>query len=142
MKNKEKYAKELVDIVIEEWRFALNKDEKIVSCTNIMCSDCLFNARGGCISERIAWANAEYVEPKRFTEHEILFIMALPHIRYVARNEDGMVWAYECKPERKEECFSAEHALFPVTERVFGFSFKSVKWEDAEPTSREEILGK
>lgn len=72
MKNKEKYAKEIVDIVIEECHFALNEDGKIVSCGDIKCSDCLFNVKGGCNSARIEWANTEYEnnEPNGFTKRE------------------------------------------------------------------------
>lgn len=89
MKNKEKYAKELVDIVIEEWRFALNKDEKIVSCTNIMCSDCLFNVERGCTSERMAWANAECEEPKQVKEPGKVIVRVFPVIESMERDENG-----------------------------------------------------
>lgn len=67
IKNKEKYAKEIVDIVIKECHFALNKDGKIVSCCDIKCSDCLFNVKRGCNSATLEWANAEYEEPRQST---------------------------------------------------------------------------
>ena len=144
MKNKEKYAKELVDIVIEEWRFALNKDEKIVSCTNIMCSDCLFNARGGCISERIAWANAEYKEPERFTEREKAFVKLFPEIKYITRDESGKLAAFSTKPIKDTDdawwvCECDGNVLIEISSKNL-LKFSAIKWEDQEPTSREDIL--
>ena len=142
MKNKEKYAKEIIDKVIAGCDFGFDKyQKKIITCARSQCGTCLFNnIKYQCWAVRWDWANAEYKKTKRFTEHEILFIKALPRVRYVARNKDGTVWVYDRKPERKEEHFSAEHALFSIAYRVFGLTFESVKWEDEEPTSREEIL--
>lgn len=144
MKNKEKYAKELVDIVVEEWRFALNKDEKIVSCTNIMCSDCLFNARGGCISERMAWANAEYKEPKIFTEREKEFIKLFPEIQYIARDKNNKIFGYPQEPIKDEDlgCWFYVDGLITESGINLGdlLKFESIQWEDEEPTSRKEIL--
>lgn len=141
MKNKEKYANEIVEVAIQGRHMGFDKYfRRVVPCCAIQCENCLFHGETSCGQKCLEWANAEYVEPKGFTKREKLFVEALPNIRYVARNKDGTVWAYEWKPEKRKDCFSTEHCLFPIVDRIFGLPFKSVKWSDPEPTSREEIL--
>ena len=143
MKNKEKYAKEIVDVVIGECHFALNEDGKIVSCVDIKCSDCLFNVKGWCISERMAWANAEYKEPRQFTEREKAFIRLFPEIKYIARDKWGKLFAYKDKPEKyedREEWFNCDDPDSFYEIHFWGLEFNSIKREDEEPTSRKEIL--
>lgn len=144
MKNKERYAKEIVDLLLEDFHFALNEDGKIVSCGDIKCSDCLFNVKIGCISERMAWANAEYKEPKIFTEREKAFIKMFPEIKYLARDKNGDLFAYTDKPQKDEGmwdyfgCNNPAATLKRIT--LWGLEFNAIQWEDEEPTSREEIL--
>lgn len=142
MKNKEKYAKEIVDIATEGWRFALNKDEKIVSCTNIRCSDCLFNAGRGCIFERIAWANAEYKESKQFSKADKAYVKAMDKLNWFVRDKDGSVWGFVNKPFKKCGYWYADSTKF-VLFKSFASSatFEPLSWEDEEPTHRSEILG-
>lgn len=63
MLNKEKYAKEIVELAVENEIIAL-KDNKPISCQKIKCNDCGRNSKSGC-SRRILteWANSEYKEP-------------------------------------------------------------------------------
>lgn len=141
MKNKEKYAKEIVDIVIEECHFALNEDGKIVSCGDIKCSDCLFNAKRGCLSERMAWANAEYKKPKIFTEREKLFVKLFPSIQYIAKDKNGYVYAFTSKPVKSAEWWTRTDDYELLIHDCMALPFYDIRWEDKEPTSREEILG-
>lgn len=64
MLNKEKYAKELVEIACDSERVALDKqNNRICACNQISCINCMFYAKegGDCRSERIKWANSEYI---------------------------------------------------------------------------------
>ena len=65
MTNKEKYAKEILDIACTGDNVAMRKsDNVIVGCKKLKCSDCAFNTHGKCCSDAIEkWANSEYVEP-------------------------------------------------------------------------------
>lgn len=64
MKNKEKYAKEIAEIVIKGHHFAFDKHSKrIVACSCIRCDDCLFHGLSSCDQKILEWANAEYEEP-------------------------------------------------------------------------------
>ena len=49
MKNKEKYAKEIVEIVCEGCALAVSKETgKPVKCVNIKCSECTLGGSGMC----------------------------------------------------------------------------------------------
>lgn len=63
MKNKEKYAKEIIDIAINSETFSINKkNNHIVMCSSLMCRDCLFNDNYPCQINKKIWANNEYTE--------------------------------------------------------------------------------
>lgn len=61
MLNKEKYAKEIVEIAVNNGTIAL-KDNKPISCIKIKCIDCEQNVPGcGCSMKKLTeWANSEY----------------------------------------------------------------------------------
>lgn len=66
MTNKEKYAKEILDIACTGDNVAMRKsDNVIVGCKKLKCSDCAFctHGRGYCNDMIEKWANSEYVEP-------------------------------------------------------------------------------
>lgn len=67
MTNKEKYAKEILDIACTGDNVAMRKsDNVIVGCKKLKCSDCAFTTheKGYCCNDMIEkWANSEYVEP-------------------------------------------------------------------------------
>lgn len=64
MLNKEKYAKEIIEIACRGYGVA-KKDNVLCCCGTTNCSECDFNnAIGRCGSKIREWANSEYVEPK------------------------------------------------------------------------------
>ena len=65
MLNREKYAKEILDIACTGDHVAMRKsDNVIVGCRKLGCLDCAFNTHGkGCDDAIEKWANSEYVEP-------------------------------------------------------------------------------
>ena len=147
MKNKEKYAKEIAESAIKsDHYFAYNKTLKtIVPCCETKCNDCLFyTGKKSCKINRLDWANAEYKEPKIFTEREKAFITLFPEIKYVARDSYGDLFAYTDKPQKFEGMWdyfgynNRAATLKHIT--LWGLHFNSIQWEDEEPTSREEIL--
>lgn len=64
MLNKEKYAKEIAEIAINNETIAL-KDNKPISCRKIKCNDCGKNVPDyGCSMKKLTeWANSKYKEP-------------------------------------------------------------------------------
>ena len=62
MLNREKYAKEIIEIAVES-RLAV-KDGKPVKCFGMICANCdLCGTKESCIENGIEWLNSEYVEP-------------------------------------------------------------------------------
>ena len=62
MKNKEKYANEILDIACRDSRLAFDKTtNKVVPCNSLCCSNCLFGHN--CDEEIKEWFESEYVEP-------------------------------------------------------------------------------
>lgn len=70
MLNKEKYAKEIAEIAVNNETIAL-KDNKPISCRKIKCNDCGKHVLDyGCSIKKLTeWANSEYKEPV-LTEEE------------------------------------------------------------------------
>ena len=60
MLNKEKFAKEIIEIACDGGNVAAVCGMPR-RCKELMCRDCDFN--GGCGEKLRAWANSEYVEP-------------------------------------------------------------------------------
>lgn len=68
MKNKEKYANEIVEVAIKNDMVSVDKQTgKILSCFGADCEKCLFFQPGSrpftCRGMFSSWANAEYEEP-------------------------------------------------------------------------------
>lgn len=62
MLNKEKYAKEIVELAVKNEIIAL-KDNKPINCRKIKCNDCRLNTNRGCSKDKFTeWANSEYKE--------------------------------------------------------------------------------
>lgn len=66
MKNKEKYAKEIIEAAIRAERIGVNKyTAEIKDCYEMSCGDCLFSRireDGTCVGALKEWANAECEE--------------------------------------------------------------------------------
>lgn len=63
MKNKEKYAKEILEIACNGDCIAFNKTaNKVVPCNRLSCSDCFFDEIG-CRKAVKKWCESEYIEP-------------------------------------------------------------------------------
>ena len=60
MLNKEKFAKEIVEFVVNGKNIGVTKG-KPCSCRDTLCADCDFH-HGTCIKEFKEWANSEYKE--------------------------------------------------------------------------------
>lgn len=146
MKNKEKYANEIIELALRNKSLAMNnKTRKLCDCADVDCSSCFFDdknyikpQKGGCLANTNHWANSEYVEPKEFTKQEKALIRPLDNIEWIARDRDGILYGYIQKPEKRDFKWSGI-AHIDITHSS-SCEFKAIKWEDTEPTSREEIL--
>lgn len=63
MKNKEKFAKEIVEIAVTGSSVAM-RNGVLRECRGLCCSQCDFISGGKCHEKIKEWAESEYVEPK------------------------------------------------------------------------------
>ena len=64
MLNKEKYEKEILDIVCKTGDFPAVVKNRPDECGNIKCEYCDFNTMYSCREKFVEWANSEYKEPE------------------------------------------------------------------------------
>lgn len=62
MLNKEKYAKEILNIACEGHSIAMI-DGKLRQCSGASCNKCDFNSNINCRKNVNEWANSEYIKP-------------------------------------------------------------------------------
>lgn len=118
MKNKEKYAKEIVDITIDGHRFAYDMHfKRVVPCNHIQCFNCLFHGKSSCRQERLKWANSEYKEKKEFSEADKLYVRAMDKLNWFARDKDGEVWGFFKKPFKYDYEWRAKNSQFKLKEK-------------------------
>nr|DAH88455.1 MAG TPA: hypothetical protein [Caudoviricetes sp.] len=133
MKNKEKYAKEIVDIVCEGGHIAvIKKSGRITTCVNTECNLCLFRD-GSCRKKLREWAESEYIEKVVISKKDRVFLDCLKkEYKFISRDENGKLFAYETQP-RKIEPYWADCSRFLCLTLCFDVDFPMVKWEDSEP---------
>lgn len=140
MTNAEKYKDAIMAQMCKTGDWAVNEVNEIISCED--CSKCIFR-RVYCSDERKKWLNTEADKKKAFSEKDKEVIRALDKVQWVARDKDGSLCAYVKKPFKDIAgyWYSATYPFMGIIDNFSTAEFASVKWEDDEPTSREEILG-
>lgn len=79
MKNKEKFAKEIMDIACSGSRIAVMKRSgRIVPCDGILCSVCLFSS--DCRKNIKDWSESEYIEKPVISKKDRAFWIILVRI--------------------------------------------------------------
>lgn len=153
MKNREKFAKEILNIACNGGVIAVtkdNKDNKVVCCEDINCEQCLFHKGddygGYCDdTERIRWVESEYVEKPKYTitSREQKFLDTLvPDCKYIARDGNNRLYIYGKKPirEDKSESWVPDNSnYYCATRDIFGNMFDFIKWGDVEPWRIEDL---
>jgi hypothetical protein len=140
MKNKEKFAKEIVEIACDGDDIAIDKRTgKVSSCTHVPCSNCLF-CKNGCAKGRRKWAESEYIEKPVISKRDREF---LGHIReeykFVARDENGKLFIYETQPKKGKTYWYLTYDMYSCLNRYYNVDFPMVKWEDSEPWLIEDL---
>lgn len=144
MKNREKFAKEILDIACNGRSIAVTKENKIAYCSNISCESCMFDGRDkhigrsqACSDRLREWAESEYVEKPTITSREKNFLdLLLPNYKYIAKDKNGFLLAYTEKPIKILETWGmANCALI----NIFDIKFDFIKREDEEPWRIEDL---
>lgn len=154
MKNKEKYAKEILDITCKGIYVAVCMvTQKPRECIGISCKKCYLyktnypgNKNTSCRENFAHWANSEYKEKKEFSEADKAYVKAVNKLNWFARDKNGIVWGYVDKPFKNGGMYDVKAEVDDqyALERVSSYSsatFEPLSWDDEEPTHRSEILG-
>lgn len=143
MKNREKFAKEILDIACKGNHFGVTKAGEIISCPETDCEKCLFNDDIDCDVSLEQWSESEYIEEPKYTitsrEKNLLDVL-LPSCKYIARDNNNELYIYNEKPTRTDcDWYSNDGILCRISTRFFGNMFDFIKWEDEEPWSIEDL---
>ena len=149
MKNREKFAKEILDIACNGGVIAVTKDNKVIRCNNINCSQCLFYKTDGygyyCDKEELMkWSESEYVGKPTITSKEKMFLdLILSKWKYIARSEDKSLNVFDSLPiKRKYGWYIEDISMCDncyISKKLFGDMFDFIKWEDEKPWSIEDL---
>lgn len=140
MKNKEKFAKEIIDIACNGRDVAVCKSTgKPIDCADIVCSKCSF-AVGSCTKLRKEWAESEYIEKPVISKRDR---ESLDYIKnnfvYIARDENGSLFVYSEKPIKKSCYYDSIGGVTGSVSFIFDMKLPMIKWEDEEPWSIEDL---
>lgn len=140
MKNKEKYAKEIVEIICNGKNIAVDKKtERPVVCSNFDCDKCMFRAENNCRRMYLLkeWAESEFLEKPVISKRNIAFLDYIKgEYKCISRDEDGRLFVWKCEPSKSVS--EGEWAdLFGNFEfsslSYFAVDFPMVKWSDDKP---------
>lgn len=143
MKNKEKYAKEIVEIACDGHDIAVNKNTgKPESCKFLNCNECLFSGHGNqsCNDVTREWAESEYIEKPVISKRDRSFLDCLrEEYKYIARDENDILCAYRSEPFKKGAYWYCGRGSYFRLNPHFDVDFQMVKWEDDKPWLIEDL---
>lgn len=146
MKNREKFAKEILDIACKGDRFMVTKSGEITFCDSFKCDVCKFNNSTGeksCRIKRYEWSQYKYVEKPTITSKEKAFLdLILPKYKYIARDNDtNKLFLYIDRPSKHFTYWLPElkDSAYELLYRPLDIKFNFIKWEDEEPWSIEDL---
>lgn len=141
MKNKEKYAKEIIDVACSGDSIAVTKEgERVVRCGNIACSECLFVPLN-CVEKIREWAEQECIEKPVISKRDRAFLeYTRKKFKTIARDEDGAIYMFAGTAKKYESrgTFTYEGLSRNISD-FFDIDFPMVKWEDDEPWLIEDL---
>lgn len=144
MTNAEKYKDTIIAQLCKTGDWAVSKHAgNIVACDRrVWCCGCaLYNHDGGCEQGKVDWLNAEYREPKKFTDDERKVIELLDKVEWVARDSCGEAYIFGSMPYKKNGIWYNDYSYCLRLALFTSLPFVAIKSTDTEPTSRAEILG-
>lgn len=141
MKNKEKYAKEIVELACDGNCIAVDKRTgKVDSCLCVRCSNCLFNDNKGCDKKRREWAESEYIEKPVISKRDRAFLdFLMGKYEYIARDKTSYLYVYSAKPDKHDIFWSRNNSEYFGFNNCIEIDFPMVKWSDSEPWLIEDL---
>lgn len=145
MKNKEKYAEQVLSFACDRYNsFGVCKGTgEIEVCETIHCKDCMFyELHNSCRENRRKWLESEYIEKPVINKSDRAFLDYLrEEYKFVARNEDGKLFAYSSKPykDKNFKCWCVYDCINNRLILNYNVDFPMIKWEDSEPWKIEDL---
>lgn len=110
MKNKEKYAKEIVELACDGNRIAIVRQTgEFRSCYETPCRECLFHSSNEeqCKAKAREWAESEYVERPVISKRDRAFLDYLgENAKWMTRESGSGISVWLTKP-KKDKSISA-----------------------------------
>lgn len=140
MKNKEKFAKEIVEIVCSRDSIAIiKKSGRIVPCEGTRCSLCLFHDYD-CKEKTREWAESEYIEKPVISKKDRAFLdYLIEEYKFIARDKNCKLLICEAQPIKRERYWYLSNGHCLSLNRCFNVDFPMIKWEDLEPWLIEDL---
>lgn len=140
MKNKEKYAKEIMEIACSGNSIAMVRESgRIAPCCSTLCVECLFNS-DKCKERVREWAESEYIEKTVISKRDRAFLEYIrKEYKFIARDKDGELFIYRTQPRRNDErCNWTSNGCISLSIR-HNVDFPMVKWGDCQPWIIEDL---
>lgn len=145
MKNKEKFAKEIVELACNESDIAVSKATgNPIDCSIIEC-DCCVLYEGGtynddtCRGALRKWAESEYIGNSVISKRDRAFLEYIDkRYEYLARVKTGQLYVHREKPYKCDRFWTNSGRCFCLDDRI-DVDFPMVKWSDEEPWLIEDL---
>lgn len=150
MKNREKFAKEILDIACNGRSIAVTKENKVVCCNDIDCESCIFDScdkhigRSQACYDRVReWAESEVKKPIITSREKKFLDLILAKWKYLARSESKSLCIFDSLPIKGEDGWYIENISMCdycyISQKLFDNMFNFIKWEDEKPWSIEDL---
>lgn len=143
MKNKEKYAKEIVELACDGNRIAIVRQTGgFRSCYETPCRECLFHSSNTeqCKEKVREWAESEYIEKPVISEKDKAFLEYVKEeYKCIARDKNGKLFLYRLTPYKEERVLSWIGRDCSCLHLKYNVDFPMVKWSDEEPWLIEDL---
>lgn len=137
MKNREKYAEELLNIACTGKNIAIDKRTmQIRGCEGFSCEHCLLSDYDDCDMKLAEWAESEYIETVKISKRDRTFLDYIEGYKYIARDGDGELYVYITKPKKGLRNWA--DARFKSLAGL-DIDLPMVKWSDDEPWKIEDL---
>lgn len=132
------YYKDEIEALGYDFSFT---DNEIMECDADFCLGCKFAETSPCAPDKIKWLYEEHIEKPKLTKNERTFL-EMANFKYVAREEDGYIYAFYSKPKKDLEfgLWESKEELWSIDGLFKDCKFSFIKWEDEEPWSVEDLL--
>lgn len=141
MKNKEKYASEIIEIACK-YGAVNERTGELKGCSEIICEHCLFRERGisRCKEKMKEWLESEHIEKPVISKRDRAFLECIGKgIKYITRDMNGGLFIYIIKPHKLIDCWGSCGVEPNKSLEFFKVNLPMVKWSDEEPWLIEDL---